>query len=106
MWDFLQQLLNDSTGRYAPYITWKDKETGVFKIVDPAGLAKLWGIQKNHLSMNYDKTEIEVVAPLSTQSRALRKNLLVVIFNVQSDEQYKGIITGKNFAKGENRITL
>jgi hypothetical protein len=23
----------------------------VFKIMDPAGLARLWGIQKNHLNM-------------------------------------------------------
>ena len=55
LWDFLQQLLNDPGQRYTSYIQWKNKETGVFKIVDPAGLARLWGIQKNHLSMNYDK---------------------------------------------------
>ena len=55
LWDFLQQLLNDPGQRYTSYIQWKNKETGVFKIADPAGLARLWGIQKNHLSMNYDK---------------------------------------------------
>ncbi|KAJ8952438.1 hypothetical protein NQ318_014530 [Aromia moschata] len=55
LWDFLQQLLNDPAQRYTNYIAWKNRDTGVFKIVDPAGLAKLWGIQKNHLSMNYDK---------------------------------------------------
>jgi ETS translocation variant 6/7 len=40
LWDFLQQLLNDGTQRYTSYIQWKNKETGVFKIVDPAGLAR------------------------------------------------------------------
>ena len=77
LWDFLQQLLNDATCRYAPYITWKDKETGVFKIVDPAGLAKLWGIQKNHLSMNYDK-----------MSRALRYYYRVNILRKVQGERH------------------
>ena len=27
----------------------------MFKIVDSAGLAKLWGVQKNCSSMNFDK---------------------------------------------------
>ncbi len=40
LWDFLQQLLNDGTQRYTSYIQSKNKETGVFKIVDPAGLAR------------------------------------------------------------------
>ena len=39
LWDFLQQLLNDGGQRYTAYIQWKNKETGVFKIVDPAGKA-------------------------------------------------------------------
>ena len=77
LWDFLQQLLNDTSGRYAAYITWKDKETGVFKIVDPAGLAKLWGIQKNHLSMNYDK-----------MSRALRYYYRVNILRKVQGERH------------------
>ena len=55
LWDFLQQLLNDSQQGYTLYISWKNKDTGIFKIVDPEGLAKLWGIQKNNLSMSYDK---------------------------------------------------
>ncbi|XP_062699171.1 ets DNA-binding protein pokkuri, partial [Aedes albopictus] len=42
LWDFLQQLLNDPSQRYSSYIAWKCRDTGVFKIVDPAGLAKLW----------------------------------------------------------------
>ena len=77
LWDFLQQLLNDASGRYSAYITWKDKDTGVFKIVDPAGLAKLWGIQKNHLSMNYDK-----------MSRALRYYYRVNILRKVQGERH------------------
>ncbi len=77
LWDFLQQLLNDSQQRYTSYITWKNKETGVFKIVDPAGLAKLWGIQKNHLSMNYDK-----------MSRALRYYYRVNILRKVQGERH------------------
>jgi ETS translocation variant 6/7 len=77
LWDFLQQLLNDSKQRYTSYISWKNKETGVFKIVDPAGLAKLWGIQKNHLSMNYDK-----------MSRALRYYYRVNILRKVQGERH------------------
>ena len=77
LWDFLQQLLNDQGQRYTSYIAWKNKETGVFKIVDPAGLAKLWGIQKNHLSMNYDK-----------MSRALRYYYRVNILRKVQGERH------------------
>ena len=77
LWDFLQQLLNDSQQRYTSYIAWKHKESGVFKIVDPAGLAKLWGIQKNHLSMNYDK-----------MSRALRYYYRVNILRKVQGERH------------------
>ncbi|KAJ1529670.1 hypothetical protein ONE63_006429 [Megalurothrips usitatus] len=77
LWDFLQQLLNDASQRYTSYIAWKNRETGVFKIVDPAGLAKLWGIQKNHLSMNYDK-----------MSRALRYYYRVNILRKVQGERH------------------
>jgi ETS translocation variant 6/7 len=77
LWDFLQQLLNDPTQRYTNYIAWKNHDTGVFKIVDPAGLAKLWGIQKNHLSMNYDK-----------MSRALRYYYRVNILRKVQGERH------------------
>ena len=73
----MQQLLNDSQQRYTSYIAWKHKESGVFKIVDPAGLAKLWGIQKNHLSMNYDK-----------MSRALRYYYRVNILRKVQGERH------------------
>ncbi|XP_045480095.1 ets DNA-binding protein pokkuri [Harmonia axyridis] len=77
LWDFLQQLLNDPAQRYTNHIAWKNRETGVFKIVDPAGLAKLWGIQKNHLSMNYDK-----------MSRALRYYYRVNILRKVQGERH------------------
>lgn len=77
LWDFLQQLLNDPSQRYTSYIAWKNRDTGVFKIVDPAGLAKLWGIQKNHLSMNYDK-----------MSRALRYYYRVNILRKVQGERH------------------
>jgi len=77
LWDFLQQLLNDPTQRYTHYIAWKSRETGVFKIVDPPGLARLWGIQKNHLSMNYDK-----------MSRALRYYYRVNILRKVQGERH------------------
>ncbi|XP_039294737.1 ets DNA-binding protein pokkuri isoform X3 [Nilaparvata lugens] len=77
LWDFLQQLLNDSQQRYTAYIAWKNQESGVFKIVDPPGLAKLWGIQKNHLSMNYDK-----------MSRALRYYYRVNILRKVQGERH------------------
>lgn len=77
LWDFLQQLLNDPTQRYSNYIAWKCRDTGVFKIVDPPGLAKLWGIQKNHLSMNYDK-----------MSRALRYYYRVNILRKVQGERH------------------
>lgn len=77
LWDFLQQLLNDREQRYNRYIAWRNAETGVFKIVDPPGLARLWGIQKNHLSMNYDK-----------MSRALRYYYRVNILKKVQGERH------------------
>ena len=77
LWDFLQQLLNDREQRYSRYIAWRNAETGVFKIVDPPGLARLWGIQKNHLSMNYDK-----------MSRALRYYYRVNILRKVQGERH------------------
>ncbi|CAG0908320.1 unnamed protein product, partial [Cyprideis torosa] len=77
LWDFLQQLLNDQDQKYTSFISWKNRETGVFKINDPAGLAHLWGIQKNHLSMNYDK-----------MSRALRYYYRVNILRKVQGERH------------------
>ncbi|XP_035257832.1 transcription factor ETV6 isoform X2 [Anguilla rostrata] len=53
LWDYVYQLLSDS--RYENYIRWEDKETKVFRIVDPNGLARLWGNHKNRTNMTYEK---------------------------------------------------
>lgn len=96
LWDFLQQLLNDSQQRYTSYIAWKNKDTGVFKIVDPAGLAKLWGIQKNHLSMNYDK-----------MSRALRYYYRVnILRKVQGERHCYQFLRNPSELKSIKNISL
>jgi len=96
LWDFLQQLLNDSQQRYTSYISWKNKDTGVFKIVDPAGLAKLWGIQKNHLSMNYDK-----------MSRALRYYYRVnILRKVQGERHCYQFLRNPSELKSIKNISL
>lgn len=40
----MYQLLSDS--RYEPYIKWEDKEAKVFRVINPNGLAQLWGNHK------------------------------------------------------------
>ncbi|CAN7986518.1 unnamed protein product [Ixodes hexagonus] len=76
LWDFLQQLLNDPEQKYRHCITWKDQVKGVFKITDPHRLAKLWGMQKNHLNMNFDK-----------MSRAMRYYYRVKILQKEPGER-------------------
>ncbi|KAG9329234.1 hypothetical protein JZ751_006439 [Albula glossodonta] len=39
LWDYVYQLLSDS--RYESYIRWEDKDTKLFRIVDPNGLARV-----------------------------------------------------------------
>uniref|UniRef100_A0ABD2XM70 Ets DNA-binding protein pokkuri n=1 Tax=Trichogramma kaykai TaxID=54128 RepID=A0ABD2XM70_9HYME len=96
LWDFLQQLLNDPTQRYTNYIAWKNQETGVFKIIDPAGLARLWGIQKNHLSMNYDK-----------MSRALRYYYRVnILRKVQGERHCYQFLRKQSELKNIKNISL
>ncbi|NXT82918.1 ETV7 factor, partial [Zapornia atra] len=53
LWDYVYQLLSDS--RYEPYIRWEDKEAKVFRVVNPNGLAQLWGNHKNRINMTYEK---------------------------------------------------
>ncbi|KAG8181243.1 hypothetical protein JTE90_013019 [Oedothorax gibbosus] len=77
LWDFLQQLLNDGQQRYNTCIVWKDKGRGIFKITDPHRLAALWGKQKNHLNMNFDK-----------MSRALRYYYRVRILQKEPGERH------------------
>ena len=51
------------------------------------------------LAMNYDKTELVVTCPNSQEARALKKNQVVVVFSIESDMQYKGIITNRSVDK-------
>ncbi|XP_069930249.1 transcription factor ETV7 isoform X1 [Oryctolagus cuniculus] len=53
LWDFVYQLLLDP--RYEPYIRWEDKDAKIFRVVDPNGLAGLWGKHKNRVNMTYEK---------------------------------------------------
>lgn len=96
LWDFLQQLLNDPSQRYNNYICWKNRDIGIFKIVDPAGLARLWGIQKNHLSMNYDK-----------MSRALRYYYRVnILRKVQGERHCYQFLCNPTEMKSMKNISL
>lgn len=53
LWDYIYQLLSDS--RYENYIRWEDTESKIFRIMDPNGLARLWGNHKNRTNMTYEK---------------------------------------------------
>uniref|UniRef100_A0A8D0Y2J2 ETS variant transcription factor 7 n=2 Tax=Sus scrofa TaxID=9823 RepID=A0A8D0Y2J2_PIG len=53
LWDYVYQLLSDT--RYEPYIKWEDKNAKIFRVVDPNGLARLWGNHKNRVNMTYEK---------------------------------------------------
>ncbi|KAI1893075.1 hypothetical protein AGOR_G00140140 [Albula goreensis] len=53
LWDYVYQLLSDS--RYEPFIRWEDRDSMVFRVVDPNGLARLWGNHKNRVNMTYEK---------------------------------------------------
>ncbi|XP_067382926.1 transcription factor ETV7 isoform X2 [Channa argus] len=53
LWDYVYQLLCDE--RYQEYIRWEDQDNLVFRVVDPNGLARLWGNHKNRDNMTYEK---------------------------------------------------
>ncbi|NXT09283.1 ETV7 factor, partial [Prunella fulvescens] len=44
LWEYVYQLLADR--RYEPFIRWEDREAKVFRVVNPNGLAQLWGNHK------------------------------------------------------------
>lgn len=52
MWQFLLELLSDSTN--SSCITWEGT-SGEFKMVDPDEVARRWGERKSKPNMNYDK---------------------------------------------------
>ncbi|XP_028849635.1 transcription factor ETV7 isoform X3 [Denticeps clupeoides] len=53
LWDYVYQLLSDR--RYEAFIRWEDPEAMIFRVVDPNGLARLWGNHKNRVNMTYEK---------------------------------------------------
>uniref|UniRef100_A0A8C7XLV3 ETS variant transcription factor 7 n=1 Tax=Oryzias sinensis TaxID=183150 RepID=A0A8C7XLV3_9TELE len=53
LWDYVYQLLCDD--RYRDYIRWEDEDSLIFRVVDPNGLARLWGNHKNRENMTYEK---------------------------------------------------
>ncbi|XP_053384034.1 uncharacterized protein LOC123535753 isoform X2 [Mercenaria mercenaria] len=53
LWEFIYQLL--SNAKYSNYVCWEDKDDYVFRIINPTGLAELWGQQKNRTNMTYEK---------------------------------------------------
>ncbi|NXH48569.1 ETV7 factor, partial [Dicaeum eximium] len=53
LWEYVYQLLSDR--RYEPYIRWEDRDAKVFRVVNPNGLAQLWGNHKNRMNMTYEK---------------------------------------------------
>ncbi|XP_078248860.1 transcription factor ETV7 isoform X2 [Pogona vitticeps] len=53
LWEYVYQLLCDS--QYESFIKWEDREARIFRIVDPNGLARLWGNHKNRRNMTYEK---------------------------------------------------
>ncbi|XP_058162629.1 transcription factor ETV7 isoform X3 [Dasypus novemcinctus] len=66
LWDYVYQLLSDA--RYEPYIRWEDKDAKIFRVVDPNGLARLWG---NHKAMHLpaDGSCVEGIQPKLLASR-------------------------------------
>lgn len=52
LWQFLLELLTDASCRDC--IQWTGHESE-FKMLDPEGVAKLWGLRKNKPTMNYEK---------------------------------------------------
>lgn len=74
LWDYVYHLLSDS--RYEAYIRWEDLNTMTFRVVDPNGLARLWGNHKNRVNMTYEK-----------MSRALRHYYKLNIIKKESGQR-------------------
>lgn len=53
LWEYLFILLQDNS--YRSVIRWEDDAHMVFRIVQAEKLAALWGLQKNRVSMTYEK---------------------------------------------------
>ncbi|XP_011930309.1 PREDICTED: transcription factor ETV7 isoform X1 [Cercocebus atys] len=57
LWEYVYQLLLDP--RYEPYIRWEDKDAKIFRVVDPNGLARLWGNHKGHKGNTFESDRME-----------------------------------------------
>ncbi|TRY94926.1 hypothetical protein DNTS_023657 [Danionella cerebrum] len=53
LWNYVYQLLSDT--KYEAFIRWEDPVAMTFRVVDPNGLARLWGNHKNRANMTYEK---------------------------------------------------
>ncbi|XP_021351396.1 transcription factor ETV6-like isoform X2 [Mizuhopecten yessoensis] len=54
LWEFIYQLLQNPQ-HYSNYVCWENTHDYVFRIINPTGLAQLWGHQKNRTNMTYEK---------------------------------------------------
>lgn len=90
LWEFIHQLLQDP--HYSSYICWENPKDLVFRIINPTGLAELWGHQKNRTNMTYEKL-----------SRALRYYYRMNIIKKVSGKRltYKFMQPPNNIQKGQ-----
>ncbi|XP_023368667.1 transcription factor ETV7 isoform X2 [Otolemur garnettii] len=91
LWDYVYQLLLDT--RYEPYIRWEDKDAKIFRVVDPNGLARLWGNHKNRVNMTYEK-----------MSRALRHYYKLNIIKKEPGQKllFRFLKTPGRMSQGKN----
>ena len=56
LWEFIYQLLEEKTAASCSLVAWEtDGSDLVFRILNPTGLADMWGQQKNRSNMTYEK---------------------------------------------------
>ncbi|CAI9725266.1 transcription factor ETV6-like isoform X4 [Octopus vulgaris] len=53
LWEFIYHLLLNK--KNSSFICWEDEQQYIFRIVNPHGLAELWGAQKSRSTMTYEK---------------------------------------------------
>ncbi|XP_076373523.1 uncharacterized protein LOC143258447 isoform X2 [Tachypleus tridentatus] len=91
LWQFLLELL--LSNKYNHIITWTNND-GEFKLVNAEEVARMWGLRKNKLNMNYDKL-----------SRALRyyydKNIIKKVLGQKFVYRF---VSFPEIVKSENKI--